>query len=72
MYTVHAYYFSLLSQILTFAWIYPAIVTLCSFYTYGFEYDGAADMFTYMVILFWMYLGGVFFGLFCGTLTNNE
>lgn len=72
MYSVHAYYLSMVSQILSFGWMYPAIITLCTFYFYGLEYDSAADLFTYMVILFLLYLGGVFFGLFCGTLTDNE
>ena len=72
MYSVHAYYLSMVSQILSFGWMYPAIITICTFYCYGFEYDSAADLFTYMAILLLLYLGGIFFGLFCGTLTDNE
>lgn len=72
MYTVHAFYISLICQILTFAWIYPAVLTGCSFYAFGLEYSTVEDFFTYMLILFLMHLGGIFFGLFCGTLTENE
>ena len=39
MYTVHAFYISLICQILTFAWIYPAVLTGCSFYAFGLEYS---------------------------------
>ena len=72
MYTVHAFYISLICQILTFAWIYPAVLTCCSFYAFGLEYDTPEDLFTYMLIHFLMHLGGISFGLFCGTLTENE
>ena len=72
MYTVHSYYFAVMCQSLTISWIYPTIVTLLSFYCFGFEYHSFTDMLTYLLALFLSALAGSFFGLSTGSMTSNE
>ena len=72
MYSVHAYYLAVLCQSLTCVWFYPIIVTLGSFYFYGFEYSDPADLMNYMGGLAMIALSGSFFGLSLGTITSDE
>lgn len=72
MYSVHAYYVAVICQSLSAVLIYPCLLTLFSFYFFDLEYHGLTDMLTYMAGLATIALSGSFFGLFVGTLTDDE
>ena len=72
MYTVHAYYLSVVCQTLSCCWMYPVLMSLGSFYCFGFEFHEGGDLMRYMGALILQSLAGAFFGLSTGTYTDKE
>ena len=71
MYTIHSYYFAVIAQVLTYVWLYPVLLSLTSFYCFGFVDHAASDLFTYMATLYCIALCGAMFGVTTGTMTSN-
>ena len=72
MYSVHAYFWSKVAQGITAVWFYPVIITICSFYCYGLEYDSFTDMLTYMAALTAICYTGGFLGLMISTMSDDQ
>ena len=71
MYSVHAYYHSVILQGLTLMWIYPIIVSFCSFYCFQFDEHTFADLMVYTAALALIAAAGGFFGMSVGTMTDD-
>ena len=66
MYSVHAYWMSMVTRAILTTWIYPVLLTITSFFWSDLPASSAADMFNYMACLACVAVCGNFFGLMMG------
>ena len=71
MYSVHAYWTSHALVGLSLVWIYPLIISFCSYYCYALENHTFADVMSYCGTLALTSCCGGFFGLAIGSMTDD-